>query len=465
MIETQEVIKVRIEVPAPHSKSQEDFVRCNALREICKAGRRWGKTVGVSIIGSEAFLGVCGVCGGDGCSFCDNTGRVKPKRVLYAAPTAEQVGKFWFEVTGILAPGVDIGYFKKDETEHFIEVPGTEQRIKAKTAWNASTMRGDWGDLVILEEYQLWNEDAWQDVVQPMLIDTNGRAIFIFTPPSLKSEGVSKAKDPRHATKLYKRALLDTTGRWKTFHFTSYDNPTLSQVALKDLTESGDMSQDTLRREIMAEDDEIESSWLVYGKFDESLCKIKRFDIPLNWQVFSGHDFGSANPAALFVAQVKLPLPPNAPSYLRYGDYVAFSEYAPGAGFSTAQHADRFKEIAKGYQIELSVGGNVTTEEEIRQGYRSQGWMIRAPEITKVNAQIDRVIGLFEQKQIFIFEDLYRLLSQIAECMWIVDEDKRTTNKIKDEAKYHLLAALRYLCPSLNIHTSYSGEIQESRWD
>jgi len=376
----------------------------------------------------------------------------KPKRSLYAAPTAEQVGKFWFEVVNMLMPGIDAGIFKKDETEHIIEIPRTEVRLKAKTAWNAATMRGDWAELVTLEEYQLWNEDAWQDVVQPMLIDTNGTALFIFTPPSLKSEGISKAKDPRHATKLFNKALLDKTGRWATFHFTSYDNPYLSQDALRELTTSGDMSADSYRREILAEDDEIETSWLVYGKFDDALCKIKRFTIPDNWPVFSFHDFGMANPAALFVAQVRLPLPPNAPAYLRYGDYVAFAEYAPGAGSSAERHIDNYKDImgrkddgTMRLKLEKAVGGNVTTEEETRQLYRKLGWNIRAPEITSVKLQIDRALSIVEQNQFYVFEDLHQLLGQIHDCMWVVDpQTKKATNVIKDEAKYHLCACLRY---------------------
>uniref|UniRef100_A0A6M3INZ7 Putative terminase n=1 Tax=viral metagenome TaxID=1070528 RepID=A0A6M3INZ7_9ZZZZ len=388
---------------------------------------------------------------------CDNTGKTRQKRVLYAAPTAEQVGKFWFEVVTTLSPGIDAGAFKKDETEHIIEVPGTEIRIRAKTAWNANTMRGDWGDVVILEEYQLWNEDAWQDVVQPMLLDTDGIAIFIYTPPSLKSEGVSKAKDPRHASKLFKRALEDTTGRWATFHATSYDNPTLSKAALEELTTSGDMSADSYRREIMAEDDEIEDSWLVYGKFDESLCKIKRFTIPADWPVYAGHDFGQANPAALFVAQVRLPLPPNVPPYLRYGDYVAFSEYVPGAGYSAQQHIDKYRDIlgknddgSPRLKLSRAVGGNVTTEEETRQLYRQMGWFIEAPSITRVNLQVDRALAIIEQNQFFVFEDLHHLLMQLASCMWVLDEDNIPTNKIKDEARQHCLSCLRYLATILS---------------
>lgn len=452
-VEEQEEKRVSFKMPIPYKISQDEFVRCTSLRQMIKAGRRSGKTFGVAIKHVMAFLGICWGCLGEGCELCDQTGRVKQKRSLYAAPTAEQVGKFWFEVVKVLSPGIDAGYFKKDETEHVIEIPGTEVRIKAKTAWNAATMRGDFAEVITLEEYQLWNEDAWQDVVQPMLIDFNGTAIFIFTPPSLKSEGVSKAKDPRHASKLFNKALLDKSGRWETFHFTTYDNPYLSQDALKELTTSGDMSADSYRREILAEDDEIESSWLVYGKFNEELCKIKRFTIPDNWPVFSGHDFGTANPAALFVAQVRLPLPPNASLHLRLGDYVAFAEYAPGAGFSAVQHIDKFKDILERkddgtsrLKLERAVGGNVTSEEEIRQLYRNLGWPIRAPESVSEkhkgskDYQIDRAKAIIEQNQFYIFEDLHQILHQIADCMWIVDEEKHVTNKVRDEAKYHLLA-------------------------
>lgn len=460
----EEVVKVGIDIPRPHSKSQDEYVRSKEKRIVVKAGRRFGKTVGAAIIALMGFLGVCSSCLGKGCLDCDMTGKVRPKRVLYAAPTAEQVGKFWNEVCSVLRPGIDGGYFKKDETEHYIEIQGTERRIKAKTAWNANTMRGDYADVVILEEYQLWNEDGWEDVVQPMLLDNDGRAIFIFTPPSLKSEGVSKAKDPRHASKLFKKAELDKTGRWKTFHFTSYDNPTLNQTALKELTESGDMSQDSFRREILAEDDEIELSWLVYGKWNEKTCKIKRFDIPKTWNIFVGHDFGSANPAALFLAQVRKPLPIGAPEYMRMGDLVAFKEYSPGGGRSAAEHTIEFKNITKDYVVEKRVGGNRTTEDEIRQAYSAHGWVITAPLIPKVNAQLDRVMGLLELNKLYVFDDMYGLLNQMQNCMWELDVERRITNKVKDEARWHLLACLRYIGSEfkpetigVNVQSKHSG--------
>jgi len=399
------------------------MVETKAKRLIVKAGRRGGKTVGLATRGVRAFL--------DG------------RRVLYAAPTSEQTDKFWYEVKRALAETIQAGFYKLNESERFIEKVGTENRIKAKTAWNADTLRGDYADLLLLDEFQLMSEDAWDEVGAPMLADHNGDAVLVFTPPSLASQGISKARDPRHASKLFQKAQTDTTGLWETIHFTSHDNPFISQDALALVAQ--DMSLESYRREIMAEDDEIETLWLVHSRFNETLCKIKRFTIPLNWDIFSGHDFGSANPAAIFLARVKLPIPLGAPAYMRQNDLVAFREYEPGAGFSAMQHIDRFKEIAKGYSVIRSRGGNFTTEDEIRQLYRAGHWDIQAPALEKKNSQIDRLISVEENNQFYVFGDLLRLLSEISNCMWKLDRDNKPTDEINNEATFHLTAALRYI--------------------
>jgi phage terminase large subunit-like protein len=224
-------LDVTVHLPDPHAK-QRAFIDSPAKRKVVRAGRRGGKTVGISICSVERFL----------------SGR----RQLYAVPTSEQVDRFWTTVCRALYEPIKAGVFKKNETEHIIELPGTEQRIRAKTAWNADTLRGDYADDLYLDEWQLMNEDAWGLVGAPMMLDTNGNATFIYTPPSLHSRSVSKANDPQHAAKLYKRASQDTTGRWAVFNFTSRDNPHLSKEALTDITK--DMTSLAYRMEIMAED-------------------------------------------------------------------------------------------------------------------------------------------------------------------------------------------------------------------
>jgi phage terminase large subunit-like protein len=220
-----------IHLPSPHAK-QDAFIHSGAKRVVCRAGRRSGKTVGVSMLAVEKFL--------------------SGKRVLYGAPTSEQVERFWVTTSRALEEPIQAGIFKKNETDHVIELPGTEQRIRAKTCWNADTLRGDYCNLLILDEYQLMNEEAWGVVGAPMLLDNNGDAVFIYTPPSPHSRSVSKADDPMHAAKLFKKAQADKTGRWAAFHFTSMDNPYISKAALGEI--ANDMSNLSYRMEILAED-------------------------------------------------------------------------------------------------------------------------------------------------------------------------------------------------------------------
>ena len=218
-------------MPTPHDK-QKEFIETGKKRVMVRAGRRGGKTVGVAIRAAKKFLA--------------------GKRVLYAAPTIDQVDRFWTETCRIFQDPIDQKIFIKNSTRHILELPGTERRIRAKTAWNADTLRGDYADELILDEFQLMNEEVWGVVGAPMLADNNGDAAFIYTPPSLASRSASKANDPQHAAKMFKRIKASGDPRWKLVHFSSHDNPHISSEALDEL--SNDMTALAYRMEIMAED-------------------------------------------------------------------------------------------------------------------------------------------------------------------------------------------------------------------
>jgi len=220
-----------VRLKTPHAEQQK-FIDSPAKRKIIRSGRRSGKTTGIAIFAVQEFL--------------------KGRRILYATPTQEQVDRFWEEVKRALAEPINKKLFYKNETRHIIELSGTEQRIRAKTAWDADTMRGDYADLLIYDEWQLMKEEAWGKVGAPMLLDNDGDAVFIYTPPSIESAARSRARDPRHAAKMFKKAQQDTTGRWEAFHFTSHDNPHISKEALAEIVQ--DMTNLAYRQEILAED-------------------------------------------------------------------------------------------------------------------------------------------------------------------------------------------------------------------
>lgn len=205
-------------LPTPHPK-QAEFIDSTAKRKVIVAGRRGGKTTGVSMLAALAAM--------------------QGRRVLEAAPVQDQTEAFWSAVKDYFGEPIAAGIVRKNETERRLELPGGGI-VRAKTAWNADTLRGDFADLLILDEYSYMNPDAWEKVAAPMLLDNDGDAVFIFTP-----------NRRNHAHQMYLRADTDDTGRWGAWHFTSLDNPHLSKQALDDIT--SDMSEDAYKQEILAE--------------------------------------------------------------------------------------------------------------------------------------------------------------------------------------------------------------------
>ena len=404
----------QIHMRTPHAKQQQ-FIDSTVKRKIIRAGRRGGKTVGIAILACMAFL--------------------QGKRVLYAAPTIEQVEAFWYEVKMTFVDATSAKVLYKNETEHVIEKANTQTRLKAKTAWNADTLRGDYADLLILDEFQLMAEDTWDVVGAPMLMDNDGDAVFIYTPPSLHSSGVSKARDPLHAPKMFRKAELDESGRWETFHFASSENPHISIDALSEITH--DMSQLSYRQEILAED--VDESWkgLIYKAFDSTTQVVPRFTIPDNWLIYVGHDFGGANPAAIFFAKD-----------VTTSDLYAFHEYFPGGGRTPKQHVEMFKDITRGYHVMKRVGG-AHQEEEVRLSYAPHGWSIKEPLIRHVLPQIEKVQAFHERGRIFVFEDMHRYLFEKANYSWKLDPQGQPTDEIQDKAKWHLMDAERYILSDL----------------
>jgi hypothetical protein len=87
-------------LPVPHAK-QAEFIKHPAKRKVVRAGRRSGKTVGVATLAVTQFLA--------------------GKRVLYAAPTQDQLERFWLTVTRALETAIQAGIYYKNETKHLIE--------------------------------------------------------------------------------------------------------------------------------------------------------------------------------------------------------------------------------------------------------------------------------------------------------------------------------------------------------
>ncbi len=227
---------ISVNCPRPTAE-QRRVLDSPAKRIVLRTGRRGGKTTGAAIFSVRRFL--------------------EGHHVLYATPTADQLQSWWYEIKSAFGAAYDQGVLDKNESTHSISAPGSRIRVRGKTAWNADSLRGDYADDLILDESQLIDPGAWEEVGAPMLLDNDGDAMFIYTPPNPRE----KALGYRMCQKLYDRGESDEWPLWASFHWTSKDNPHVSADAIERLAR--DMRADSYQREIMAEDtDEVpEALW------------------------------------------------------------------------------------------------------------------------------------------------------------------------------------------------------------
>lgn len=250
-----------VTLPKPHTK-QAAIIDSPAKRKVICAGRRFGKTHMAALVGVDQML--------------------KGRRVLFGSPTQEQVDTFWELAKEWLQELIDARLIYKNERKRLMAFNHNGGRIKAKTAWNADTMRGDYGDFIVLDEFAQMHPGVWDFVVSPMMLDTDGDTWFISTP--LRRN---------HFFQMYQKALQDDTGRWAQFHATSYDNPHLSTVALEEIT--ADMSSTAYQQEIMAEF--LENEGAVFRNIDACMNAVGTwtYDDVRKHYVVAGIDWGKHN--------------------------------------------------------------------------------------------------------------------------------------------------------------------------
>lgn len=171
---------------------------------------------------------------------------------------------------------------------------------------------------------------------------------------------------------------------------------------------------------------------LVYNSFNERVCVIPRFEIPKTWLVYVGHDFGPANPAAMFYAQDPAT-----------GFFYAFQEYLPGEGRGIYEHVAEFKGLTEGYTVIKRAGG-ASHEEDSRFGYTTQGWPISKPLIHEVMAGIAKVLSLHAANKVFVFNDLGNYLREKLSYIY-KQVNGKATDEIADKARFHLMDAERYI--------------------
>lgn len=197
--------------------------------------------------------------------------------VWYIAPTYKQAKLIAWEMLKEYIPKHLI--LKTNDTELIVYLKNGST-IHLKGADNPDSLRGVKINYCIFDECAFiskWNE-VWK-VMRPTLIDSRADAWFVSTPNGFN-----------HFHKLFNRH----DDEYKSFHFTSYDNPYLPREELKKLQEEEDES--VFAQEYLAEFRQMKG--LIYKGFNR---KTHMVDVPdiTGWTMTRAIDFGFAHKTAL----------------------------------------------------------------------------------------------------------------------------------------------------------------------
>lgn len=221
--------------------------------------------------------------------------------VWYLAPTYRQAQEIMWEMIKTLIPE---GMIKgKDEVKLTLDLVNGS-KIILKGVQDPDSLRGVRIDLAIFDEVAFMDKwDTVWKVIRPTLIDNRADVVFISTPNGFN-----------HFYDLFHREAKDK--RYKSFHYTSYDNPYLEREELEQTRH--EMDGDAFAQEFLGEFRKM--SGLIYKDFDRGVHMV---EIPSyidhNWTFTRSLDFGYGHKTALGYFAIK---PDGTEIYLYDGLYL-----------------------------------------------------------------------------------------------------------------------------------------------
>lgn len=170
-----------------------------------------------------------------------------------------------------------------------------------------------------------------------------------------------------------------------------------------------------------------------------NICK--RFPIPKHWPLWMGVDFGNINTAGLVIAEERTDADWEGNSEPT-GRYFVVRTYHAKEAREPEQH---IQTATLGVNREIKAYGGAHGEDGWRQAWTRAGLRVREPLVNHVEVQIQGIWTAFADRRLIIFDDLMALIEEVTEYSREIDEDGEVGQKIKNDAKFHLLAALRYV--------------------
>lgn len=357
---------------------------------VVNAGRRWGKT----ILASEEIKGkaISSEC-----------------RIAYIAPTYGQARDIIWQV--LIKELKEIAV-KINESRLEIEVnnlKGTTSLIQLRGWESIETLRGQKFHFIVIDEIAMMRNFwiQWQEVIIPTLTDTKGEVLFISTP-----------KGFNHFYELYNLELENKD--WKSFHFTTYDNPHIEDEEVDKL--KAQMTEDRFAQEYLAEFKRTEG--LVYKEFIRELDITDKTPENIKTTIL-GLDFGYTNPAAMLKIDID-----------RDNTFWITEEW-----YKTGQTNEQIGEKALSYKPQ-SVYPDQAEPDRI-EALKKMGLNCR--EVSKdVPAGIDRVRELFKQRKIKIHNSCRNLIWELETYSYPDKKPGQNEKEVPIKENDHALDALRY---------------------
>lgn len=254
-----------------HEGQKQVATDMHRFRVIC-AGRRWGKT--------QLVIDQMKAC----------AAHRKGSKIAYIAPTYQQARDIcWMQLRAECEQAAET------INESRLEVRLVNGSQIALRGWeNIETLRGQSFDLIVIDEIAMMRNfwEMWHEVIRPTLTDRRGEGIFISTP-----------KGFNHFYDLFNLGSEDKD--FKSFHFSTYDNPHIPQDEVDKAKE--ELTEDRFAQEYLADFRKTEG--LVYKEFDRKrhLFKDKESWYEKNGQskvrTYGGVDFGFVHPAAVLTIE------------------------------------------------------------------------------------------------------------------------------------------------------------------
>lgn len=192
---------------------------------------------------------------------------------------------------------------------------------------------------------------------------------------------------------------------------------------------------------------------MIYKDFNFEKHVVESFEIPRDWTIFFGVDFGGTNTAAVVIARD----PETRKLYVidtyHRGDLTSAEhadnlKHLPLKWFAAASDDDEEDQEGEVFRYTFYAYGGAKSEKQWRREFAKSRFKVRTPKIPEVEIGIDRVVSVLKDDKLFVFNHCKALIDEFETYARVLDENNEPTEEIENKNAFHRLDALRYVIPS-----------------